>query len=710
MQTIIAGSIRPPHRLKHTGIISDDKCAHPECKAARVDTGHVFWHCYRWTEARKPFIAAVDGYIAKVKKVSHSRYVLIRNMMGNTAFLRCGTCLADVEAVSSMHAIQEYDPLNDNKAEHMLYHGDDAPKYTEIHNEFYAHVYTDGSCLNGTDRLLAWTGWGVYFAEGPAMNCKSMLHGPVQSSYRAEVRALLHVVRSSVARTVIMIDCKSVLDMINCFLKSRKWPATELQEQDLWDDIFGFCEKLPENYFIAMWMPSHLDEEKNKEKREHAIITGLVTAEDITGNCRADALAKAGANDHITIDQYAAAAADRKRITAAAQRMYLALWNLFLSDGPQEQRDADQNDINALEQYLENLEFEAGEDDFDYDPFAEMPDSRCDEPADTAVLRRDVPLRMEPACAKEGDVPGGASASSNLAAHQTSSHRISDASVAINADATQPAEGPAVEEDKTLPIMERFPHYGWPTHNSDTSISYGWYRSTDPSAFGAVKVPGVNSCARTSVSKRKLACYRISMEMWEPFVDWVRRTDWSHFGLGACPHDSTRMQRRATWVEIALAYQIQDGINLGSHGLNLAYQEKICRAMLCKVAAMSKFLCGGKVIPYNELWHAAKYIDSIKPLIGHSRSGVCRRPIIPQEVCIRIATLCTKAHAENNAKDKFGVGHFPGTMQYGSMKWIPSAMTRIYELLEKTKDPKTQQRCKEREEPSSKKGKVRHED
>ena len=51
MHTIIAGSIRSPNRLKHSGIITDDKCSHPECKGARVDALHIFWHCHPWAKA-----------------------------------------------------------------------------------------------------------------------------------------------------------------------------------------------------------------------------------------------------------------------------------------------------------------------------------------------------------------------------------------------------------------------------------------------------------------------------------------------------------------------------------------------------------------------------------------------------------------------------------------------------------------------------------
>jgi hypothetical protein len=46
LHTIISGSIRPPHRLIHTGAVDTDICNNPRCKGARCDTKHIFWDCH----------------------------------------------------------------------------------------------------------------------------------------------------------------------------------------------------------------------------------------------------------------------------------------------------------------------------------------------------------------------------------------------------------------------------------------------------------------------------------------------------------------------------------------------------------------------------------------------------------------------------------------------------------------------------------------
>ena len=89
-----------------------------------------------------------------------------------------------------------------------------------------------------------------------------MLHGPVQTSYRAEVRALLHVVQTAAAPVFVMIDCKGVANTFNDFLKGKR-DMLHMREQDLWDLVFKLAEAAPVDHFQVQWMPSHLDDEIN---------------------------------------------------------------------------------------------------------------------------------------------------------------------------------------------------------------------------------------------------------------------------------------------------------------------------------------------------------------------------------------------------------------------------------------------------------------
>ena len=63
MHTIIAGSIRPPHRLKHTGRIQSDECQHPQRKGKRCDTVHIFWECLNFEHIRKRYLDHIEHII-----------------------------------------------------------------------------------------------------------------------------------------------------------------------------------------------------------------------------------------------------------------------------------------------------------------------------------------------------------------------------------------------------------------------------------------------------------------------------------------------------------------------------------------------------------------------------------------------------------------------------------------------------------------------
>ena len=87
----------------------------------------------------------------------------------------------------------------------------------------------------------------------------------------------------------------------------------------------------PVSTIDIQWLPSHLAEPGNEEKRSKYSESGLVCNIDILGNDQADELAKKGADMHASIDYLFHAAADRKKIAVLAQKMYIALWDLHIT-------------------------------------------------------------------------------------------------------------------------------------------------------------------------------------------------------------------------------------------------------------------------------------------------------------------------------------------------------------------------------------------
>ena len=55
-------------------------------------------------------------------------------------------------------------------------------------------------------------------------NKADKLKGPVQNSYRAEVRAALHAVTGAREPTIVIIDCKSVVGIMDKLLQGNALP------------------------------------------------------------------------------------------------------------------------------------------------------------------------------------------------------------------------------------------------------------------------------------------------------------------------------------------------------------------------------------------------------------------------------------------------------------------------------------------------------
>ena len=131
----------------------------------------------------------------------------------------------------------------------------------------YAEVFTDGSCHEGDNAHLARAGWGVFYGEGSPYNFAAALDGPVQTSYRAELKAVVHVLRQVISPTLIMCDCQSVVNTLNRILDEKQLPD-KLRENDLWEQIMELTDNLDHTQIGIQWMPGHLDDKTKAEKRK----------------------------------------------------------------------------------------------------------------------------------------------------------------------------------------------------------------------------------------------------------------------------------------------------------------------------------------------------------------------------------------------------------------------------------------------------------
>ena len=197
MQTIIAGSIRPQHRLVHTGRIDSAHCPHPQCNKCNCDTTHLFWKCPRYDSARKPYLACIERMIKHLGRKSETRHKRITQLLETPCFQQCGICPADVDLLKKSANITISDPHVGVAAADMQFHGGVGEQTIVAGDIIYSKIYSDGSCREGNIRSVARAGWGVFVAPDSPHNFHAPLDGPVQTSYRAELNAVLHILRHS---------------------------------------------------------------------------------------------------------------------------------------------------------------------------------------------------------------------------------------------------------------------------------------------------------------------------------------------------------------------------------------------------------------------------------------------------------------------------------------------------------------------------------
>ena len=158
---------------------------------------------------------------------------------------------------------------------------------TTIDDQQYIKAYTDGSLIMPLSLLWSSAGWAVHYGPNNKANYAAPLEGDHQCSYRAETRAILHVVMHATQPTSIYCDCKCVVDKFNNLLQGHQMQPNQ-PNMDIWNRIQNELAQLQrQDYFKINWIPSHFDEEKNIKKRDKYLKGGGLE-EDIQGNIGAD--------------------------------------------------------------------------------------------------------------------------------------------------------------------------------------------------------------------------------------------------------------------------------------------------------------------------------------------------------------------------------------------------------------------------------------
>ena len=144
--------------------------------------------------------------------------------------------------------------------------------------------------------VFAWSDFGVFVGTGSEANHHAKLQGASQSTYRAELRAIIHVLKHLATNGVIISDCKSVVQGVQKLLCGEDINRGN-DDEDLWTLAKSLLSLRGDLQVEIEWMPSHL-EEKDHAKQKAKYLREGGKEEHIDGNVQADVLAKKGANAH----------------------------------------------------------------------------------------------------------------------------------------------------------------------------------------------------------------------------------------------------------------------------------------------------------------------------------------------------------------------------------------------------------------------------
>ena len=173
------------------------------------------------------------------------------------------------------HAVQQHEIVQESRD--YTYH-----QYPNDPAKLFIIVFTDGSATDTFCRFTARAGWGIFYYNNSPHNAKGGFTGVTQTSYRSELRAVIHVARTCSQSTWIKCDCKAVVDQVNAILNHNIPDYSQLKEGDLWELLAELVANQPADFLRITWIPSHCDE--NKKKADAMIKAGLITQTEIYGN------------------------------------------------------------------------------------------------------------------------------------------------------------------------------------------------------------------------------------------------------------------------------------------------------------------------------------------------------------------------------------------------------------------------------------------
>ena len=130
---------------------------------------HIVWKCPRWKAIRDPYLHAIERLLKKLNDMPHHlgkvRHKAIKKLINTPCFQLCGIC-PDAERGASSYNIDVPSPHSSAVTAEQQYMGNELAQVEYIDGVKHYKIYTDGSCSNGTNKILARAGWGGILCLG----------------------------------------------------------------------------------------------------------------------------------------------------------------------------------------------------------------------------------------------------------------------------------------------------------------------------------------------------------------------------------------------------------------------------------------------------------------------------------------------------------------------------------------------------------------
>lgn len=265
----------------------------PHCGGEDEDAEHRFWRCPRWDGRRRE--ALRHGGFADDPAALRRR---LGPGVARTGALPLDARLDALAAAARRAAARPVLP---------------AP-FRPANEQPRRKAWTDGACLQPTDPLLARAGWGLLL-DGPGAATATEHAGPVdgvQTAQRAELTAVAFAVSLASEPLEVCTDSRFVSTGVAALRAGAS--LVDWAHADLWEMIAPHCRG---GFVVARWVKGHTTEEDARARG--------ISAEDRSGNARADGLAAGAARARLPEPPVLAGRAAALRDLEAVQRVLAAV-------------------------------------------------------------------------------------------------------------------------------------------------------------------------------------------------------------------------------------------------------------------------------------------------------------------------------------------------------------------------------------------------